>query len=237
MALVSVSIHLPTVGSTAETRCRGLPVRRDAYRPGRCPRARTPSPTISPTRMGCGAMQLAAPHVFGPPADREGAVALLREVVALGITHIDTSDYYGPHVTNQIIREALRPYPADLRTVTEDGARCGDQSGRPQALALKELRQAAHENLTNLRLETLDVVKLRAGRLDSPTSGSVAESLRFWRRCNSRGFRAPRASTVTAGRFHPAPVRHPRPGGQPGCTPSQWRSPWLGCCSAHRTSC
>ncbi len=162
--------------------------------------------------MGCLAMQLAAPHVFGPPADREGAVALLREVVELGITHIDTSDYYGPHVTNQIIREALRPYPADLRTVTEDGARRGDQSGRPQALALEELRQAAHENLTNLRLETLDVVKLRAGRLDSPTSGSVAESLRCWRRFNSRGFRAPRAEHRHRWAVSPRSRATPSPG-------------------------
>lgn len=127
------------------------------------------------TRVGYGAMQLAGPHVFGPPADRGGAIAVLREVVELGINHIDTSDYYGPHVTNQIIKEALHPYPVNLRIVTKVGARRDAQGGWPQALAPDELRQAVLENLENLGLEALDVVNLRVGGLDAPTPGSLAE--------------------------------------------------------------
>jgi aryl-alcohol dehydrogenase-like predicted oxidoreductase len=129
------------------------------------------------TRVGYGAMQLAGPHVFGPPADRDAAIAVLREVVALGITHIDTSDYYGPHVTNQIIKEALHPYPADLRIVTKVGARRDAEGGWPPALAPAELRQAVLDNLENLGLDTLDVVNLRVGGFDSPTAGSLAEPL------------------------------------------------------------
>ncbi len=127
------------------------------------------------SRMGYGAMQLAGPHVFGPPADRDAAIAVLREAVALGITHIDTSDFYGPHVTNQIIKEALHPYPADLRIVTKVGSRRDAQGGWPPARAPHELRQAVHENLENLGLDTLDVVNLRVGGLNSPTPGSLAE--------------------------------------------------------------
>ena len=127
------------------------------------------------TRMGYGAMQLAGPHVFGPPADREGAVAVLREVVALGITHIDTSDFYGPHVTNQIIKQALHPYPADLRLVTKVGSLRDAEGGWPKALAPAQLRAAVHDNLTNLGLDALDVVNLRVGGFDRPTAGSIAE--------------------------------------------------------------
>ena len=127
------------------------------------------------TRMGYGAMQLAGPHVFGPPADRDGAVAVLREVVELGITHIDTSDFYGPHVTNQIIREALHPYPDDLRLVTKVGSLRDAEGGWPKALAPDQLRQAVRDNLTHLGLEALDVVNLRVGGFDSPTPGSLAE--------------------------------------------------------------
>ena len=130
---------------------------------------------LTVTRMGYGAMQLAGPHVFGPPADRAAAVAVLREAVALGITHIDTSDYYGPHVTNQIIKEALHPYPDSLHIVTKVGALRDAQGGWPQALAPEQLRQAVHDNLTNLGLDVLDVVNLRVGGLDSPTPGSIAE--------------------------------------------------------------
>ncbi len=126
------------------------------------------------TRVGYGAMQLAGPHVFGPPADRDGAIAVLREVVELGINHIDTSDYYGPHVTNQIIKEALHPYPESLRIVTKVGARRDAQGGWPPALAPDELRQAVLENLENLGLEVLDVVNLRVGAFDAPTPGSLA---------------------------------------------------------------
>ncbi len=127
------------------------------------------------SRMGYGAMQLAGPHVFGPPADRAAAIAVLREAVALGITHIDTSDFYGPHVTNQIIKEALHPYPETLRIVTKVGARRDAEGGWPKALSPDELRQAVYDNLENLGLEALDVVNLRVGGFNSATPGSLAE--------------------------------------------------------------
>lgn len=130
---------------------------------------------LTVTRMGYGAMQLAGPHVFGPPSDRDAAVAVLREAVELGITHIDTSDYYGPHVTNQIIKEALHPYPSDLRIVTKVGARRDSQGGWPHARSPKELREAVHDNLRNLGLEAMDVVNLRVGGFSSPEAGSIAE--------------------------------------------------------------
>jgi aryl-alcohol dehydrogenase-like predicted oxidoreductase len=129
---------------------------------------------LTVTRMGYGAMQLAGPHVFGPPADRAAAVAVLREAVALGITHIDTSDYYGPHVTNQIIKEALHPYPDSLHVVTKVGALRDAEGGWPQALAPEQLRQAVYDNLNHLGLDALDVVNLRVGGFDSPTPGSIA---------------------------------------------------------------
>jgi pyridoxine 4-dehydrogenase len=130
---------------------------------------------LTVTRMGYGAMQLAGPGVFGPPADREAAVAVLREVVALGITHIDTSDYYGPYVTNQIIKEALHPYPDGLHIVTKVGARRDADGGWPHARAPHELRQAVHENLANLGLDAMDVVNLRMGGLSGAEPGSIAE--------------------------------------------------------------
>ena len=130
---------------------------------------------LTVTRMGYGAMQLAGPGVFGPPKDRDAAVAVLREAVELGITHIDTSDYYGPHVTNQIIKEALYPYPDELRIVTKVGAKRDAQGGWPHARSPEELRQAVHDNLKNLGLDALDVVNLRVGGLDSPEPGSIAE--------------------------------------------------------------
>src|SRR5437773_11133108 len=124
------------------------------------------------TRMGYGAMQLTGPHVFGPPADHDGALAVLREVVKLGITHIDTSDFYSPPITNQMIKEALHPYPEQLRIVTKVGARRDAEGNWPRALAPDELREAVDDNLTNLMLDALDVVNLRVGGLDSPTPGS-----------------------------------------------------------------
>jgi pyridoxine 4-dehydrogenase len=127
------------------------------------------------TRMGYGAMQLAGPHVFGPPADRDAAIAVLREAVELGITHIDTSDYYGPHITNQIIKEALHPYPDSLHIVTKVGASRDAKGGWPQARAPEQLRQAVHDNLNNLGLDVLDVVNLRMGGLGTPDAGSIAE--------------------------------------------------------------
>ena len=130
---------------------------------------------LTVTRMGYGAMQLAGPNVFGPPADRDAAVAVLREATALDITHIDTSDYYGPYITNQIIKEALHPYPDDLHIVTKVGALRDDQGGWSQALAPHQLRQAVHDNLDHLGLDVLDVVNLRVGGFDNPEPGSIAE--------------------------------------------------------------
>lgn len=130
---------------------------------------------LTVTRMGYGAMQLAGPGVFGPPADRNAAVAVLREAVALGITHIDTSDFYGPYVTNQIIKEALHPYPDSLHIVTKVGARRDAVGNWPHALAPEELRQAVHDNLRNLGLAALDVVNLRVGGVEGPAAGSIAE--------------------------------------------------------------
>ena len=130
---------------------------------------------LTVTRMGYGAMQLAGPHVFGPPADRGEAIAVLREVVEMGITHIDTSDYYGPFVTNEIIKEALYPYPDSLHIVTKVGALRDADGGWPSARSPEQLRQAVHDNLDRLGLETLDVVNLRVGGLGSPIEESIAE--------------------------------------------------------------
>jgi aryl-alcohol dehydrogenase-like predicted oxidoreductase len=126
------------------------------------------------TRMGYGAMQLAGPGVFGPPRDREAALAVLRDVVAAGVNHIDTSDFYGPHVTNQLIREALHPYPAGLTIVTKVGARRGADASWLPALAPGELVAAVHDNRRNLGVETLDVVNLRVGAVERPEEGSIA---------------------------------------------------------------
>jgi len=134
-----------------------------------------PGTSITVNRIGYGAMQLAGPHVFGPPADHDGAIAVLREVIKLGINHIDTSDFYGPHVTNQLIKEALHPYPEQLTIVTKVGAQRDAQGNWPRALAPDELRQAIRDNLTNLGLGALDVVNLRVGRPDGPEPGSIAE--------------------------------------------------------------
>jgi pyridoxine 4-dehydrogenase len=125
-------------------------------------------------RMGYGAMQLAGPGVFGPPKDRAAAVAVLREAVESGVDHIDTSDFYGPHVTNQIIREALHPYPGNLTIVTKVGAvRGGDGSWLP-AQQPAELERAVHDNLRNLGLEVLDVVNVRImGDIHAPSEGSI----------------------------------------------------------------
>src|SRR5580658_7160196 len=126
-------------------------------------------------RLGYGAMQLAGPGVFGPPKDRDGAIAVLREAVALGINHIDTSDFYGPYVTNELIREALAPYPDDLHIVTKVGARRDEQGGWPHARTPAELREQVHDNLRHLGLDVLDVVNLRVGGLEEAEPGSIAE--------------------------------------------------------------
>ncbi|MED7924394.1 aldo/keto reductase family oxidoreductase [Nonomuraea sp. LP-02] len=130
---------------------------------------------LTVTRFGYGAMQLAGPGVMGPPADRDGALAVLREAVDLGITHIDTADAYGPHITNQLIREALHPYPDTLRIVTKVGATRDEQGGWPPAREPEDLRRAVRHNLDNLGLETLDVVNLRLGDAQGPRPGSLAE--------------------------------------------------------------
>ena len=127
-------------------------------------------------RMGYGAMQLAGPGVFGPPKDRDAALAVLREAVASGVDHIDTSDFYGPHITNDLIREALHPYPDDLVLVTKIGAvRGGDGSWNP-AMAPADLDRAVHDNLRNLGVDVLDVVNLRImGEGHGPSEGSIEE--------------------------------------------------------------
>lgn len=129
-------------------------------------------------RMGYGAMQLAGPGVFGPPKDRAMAISVLREAVASGVNHIDTSDFYGPHVTNQIIREALHPYPEGLVIVTKVGAKRGPDGSVYPAMSREELRQAVHDNLRNLRLDALEVVNMRSMlRNDAPAEGSIEEPL------------------------------------------------------------
>ncbi|GHH15033.1 oxidoreductase [Streptomyces lanatus] len=126
-------------------------------------------------RFGYGAMQLAGPGVFGPPEDRAAAVAVLRTAVESGVRHIDTSDFYGPYVTNEIIREALAPYPEGLHIVTKVGARRDERGGWLPARTPAELVQQVHDNLGRLGLDTLDVVNLRVGGFDSPEPGSIAE--------------------------------------------------------------
>src|ERR1700757_5189246 len=121
-----------------------------------------PGTTITVHRMGYGAMQLAGPGVWGPPRDSGAAVAVLREAVAAGVNHIDTSDFYGPHVTNQLIREALHPYPDDLVIVTKVGARRGADKSWIHDASRKNLVESVQDNLRNLGLETLDVVNFRA---------------------------------------------------------------------------
>jgi len=127
------------------------------------------------TRVGYGAMQLAGPGVFGPPKDRDAAIAVLREAVSIGITHIDTADYYGPYVTNEIIKEALYPYPETLHIVTKVGARRDENGGWPEARTPAELREQVHDNLRRLGLDALDVVNLRMGGMEGPEPGSIAE--------------------------------------------------------------
>ncbi|AOR30921.1 oxidoreductase [Streptomyces fodineus] len=131
---------------------------------------------LTVTRFGYGAMQLAGPWVMGPPADREGALAVLREAVDLGISHIDTSDAYGPRVTNELIYEALHPYPESLHIVTKVGATRDEQGGWPPARRPEDLRRQVQDNLTSLRLDVLDLVNLRLGNAEGPQPGSLAEA-------------------------------------------------------------
>jgi pyridoxine 4-dehydrogenase len=136
-----------------------------------------PNTSVTMNRMGYGAMQLAGPQVWGPPRDMDAAVAVLREAVASGVDHIDTSDFYGPHVTNQIIKQALHPYPENLVIVTKVGARRGADKSWIHALSRQELIDAVHDNLRNLGLDKLDVVNLRVGGVMGPTEGSIEEPL------------------------------------------------------------
>jgi pyridoxine 4-dehydrogenase len=133
--------------------------------------------SMTVNRMGYGAMQLAGPGVFGPPRDVDTAVAVLREAVASGVHHIDTSDYYGPHVTNQLIKRALHPYPDELVIVTKLGARRGANKSWIPALSRQELIDGVHDNLRNLSLDTLDIVNLRVGGMMEPSEGSIEEPL------------------------------------------------------------
>jgi pyridoxine 4-dehydrogenase len=128
---------------------------------------------MSVYRMGYGAMQLAGPGVWGPPRDMDAAIAVLREAIGVGVNHIDTSDYYGPHVTNQIIKKALHPYPADLVIVTKLGCRRGEDKSWIHALSRKELSDSVHDNLRNLGVDQLDVVNLRVGGITKPSEGSI----------------------------------------------------------------
>jgi pyridoxine 4-dehydrogenase len=134
-----------------------------------------PGTSLTVRRIGYGAMQLAGPGVFGPPRDRDAAIAVLREAVGSGVNHIDTSDYYGPHVTNEIIREALHPYPEDLTIVTKVGAERTPTGEWPEALSPEQLRRAVEDNLRNLGVDVMDVVNLRMPGFSEPVERSLAE--------------------------------------------------------------
>src|SRR5216684_1994358 len=136
-----------------------------------------PGKSMTLNRMGYGAMQLAGPGVWGPPKDGNAAIAVLREAVEAGVNHIDTSDFYGPHVTNQILKRALHPYRDGLTIVTKVGARRPEDKSWVHALSRQELIDAVHDNLRNLGLNTLDVVNLRVGGVMAPSEGSIEEPL------------------------------------------------------------
>jgi pyridoxine 4-dehydrogenase len=146
-----------------------------------------PGTSMALNRMGYGAMQLAGPQVWGPPRDMDAAVAVLREAVASGVNHIDTSDFYGPHVTNQIIKQALHPYPDGLVICTKVGARRGQDKSWLHALSRQELIDAVHDNLRNLGVDALDVVNLRVGGVMGPSEGSIAEPLTVLAELKSQG--------------------------------------------------
>jgi aryl-alcohol dehydrogenase-like predicted oxidoreductase len=151
------------------------------------------------TRVGYGAMQLAGPGVFGPPKDRDAAISVLRAALDLGIRHIDTADFYGPHITNELIRDALAPYPDDLHIVTKVGARRDEQGGWPHARTPTELREQVHDNLRHLKLDVLDVVNLRVGGIEAPEPGSIAVQFEALAELRQQGLiRHLGLSTVTA---------------------------------------
>ena len=153
----------------------------------------TPAPTYPLAgrpvyRVGYGAMQLAGPGVFGPPKDRAVSIAVLREAVASGVNHIDTSDFYGPHITNQIIREALHPYPSDLVIVTKVGATRGADGSWIPALEPPDIKRAVHDNLRNLGLDVLNVVNLRfPGNIHTPAEGSIEKQVAAFAELQQQG--------------------------------------------------
>lgn len=164
-----------------------------------------PGTTMTVNRMGYGAMQLAGPEVFGPPRDVNTAIAVLREALASGVNHIDTSDFYGPHVTNQIIKQALHPYPDGLVIVTKLGARRGTDKSWIPALSPEELTSGVHDNLRNLGLERLDIVNLRVGGVHGPSDGLIEEPLTALAQLKSQGLiRYVGLSNVTATQFREA---------------------------------
>ena len=146
-----------------------------------------PGTSMTVNRMGYGAMQLAGPQVWGPPRDVDAAMAVLREAVAAGVNHIDTSDFYGPHVTNQIIKQALHPYPDGLVIVTKVGARRGEDKSWNHALSRQDLIDGIHDNLRNLGIEALDVVNLRVGGIMGPAEGSLEEPMTVLAELKSEG--------------------------------------------------
>lgn len=175
--------------------------------------------SLTVKRLGYGAMQLAGPGVFGPPRDKDAALAVLREAVAAGVDHIDTSDFYGPHVTNRLIREALFPYPENLTIVTKIGARRGDDGSWLPAFGAGELARAVEDNLKNLELEALDVVNFRV-MFDThgPAEGSIAEPLQALARLQEQGLiRHIGLSNVTA-----AQVREGRDVAEIVCVQNQY---------------
>ncbi len=163
----------------------------------------TPAGTdLTLNRMGYGAMQLAGPHVWGPPRDHAAALAVLREAIALGINHIDTSDFYGPHVTNQLIKEALHPYPTDLTIVTKVGFKRDDDASWLPAASREDLTAAVHDNLRNLGLDRLDIVNLRLGGPRGPVDISLEAPLTVLAELRQQGLiRHIGLSTITPGQF------------------------------------
>src|SRR5580698_904034 len=161
-----------------------------------------PNTSMTMNRMGYGAMQLAGPQVWGPPRDMDGAIAVLREAVASGVDHVDTSDFYGPHVTNRIIKQALHPYPNGLVIVTKVGARPGEDKSWIHALSSQELIDAVHDNLRNHGLDRLDVVNLRGGGVMGPSEGSIAGPLTVLAELKRQGLiRQLGQSNVTSGQL------------------------------------
>src|SRR6201988_3733636 len=161
-----------------------------------------PGTSMNLKRMGYGAMQLAGPHVWGPPRDVPAAIAVLRAAVDSGVNHIDTSDFYGPHVTNQLIKQALHPYPSDLVIVTKVGARRGADKSWLPALSRQELIDEVHDNLRNLGLDWLDFGNLRVGVVERPLEESIEEPLTVLAELKRQGLiRHLGLSNVTPGQF------------------------------------